>query len=202
MKQVKMAIDIFDERFPTHRAAFGFDNAPTHTKRADNALSARHMPKNPGWTGKKAPMHMRPGMLPNGEPQELYFPDNHPVHPGKFKGMAQILRERGLVAEAELPASCLGFKCVDETASCCCRRVLFNQPDFRNQKSALVEYIESRGHIVFFYPKFHCELNFIEQCWGYAKYRYRILPRPASEKEMKQNIKTCLDSIPLETISR
>jgi hypothetical protein len=40
------------------------------------------------------------------------------------------------------------------------RRLLFTQSDFANQKSALAELIEQRGHIGYkFYPKHHCELN-------------------------------------------
>ncbi|KIJ49123.1 hypothetical protein M422DRAFT_161769, partial [Sphaerobolus stellatus SS14] len=64
------------------------------------------------------------------------------------------------------------FKCKDSKASCCCWQVLYNQPDFVGQKSALIEFIEAHGHLVIFYPKLHCELNFIEQCWGAAKYDY------------------------------
>ena len=37
------------------------------------------------------------------------------------------------------------------------------------QKPLVKEVIESRGHKVIFYPKFHCELNFIEMFWGAAK---------------------------------
>ncbi len=32
----------------------------------------------------------------DGTPQPLYFPDDHPTHPGIFKGMLNILVERGL----------------------------------------------------------------------------------------------------------
>ena len=31
------------------------------------------------------------------------------------------------------------------------------------------ETIEAAGHLVIFYPAFHCELNFIEYLWGRAK---------------------------------
>ena len=90
-----------------------FDNATTHVKRADNALSARRLPKNPllSWGitvpvknnngdvmchphGKvqKMKVPMEPGRFANGDPQPLYFPDEH-EKVGWFKGMAQILQE-------------------------------------------------------------------------------------------------------------
>ena len=53
---------------------------------------------------------------------------------------------------------------------CCARRILFLQPDFLSQKSAIEEVIMGiRGaytkHRVMYYPKFHCELNHIEYFW-------------------------------------
>lgn len=198
MEQTKNALNIFEERFPGAIGLFAFDNATTHQKRADDALSARYMPKNPGWNSQNAPKNcMRSARLPDGSPQSLYFSSDHPTYPGQFKGMAQILTERNIDIRGKL-SQCTNFKCADLNASCCCRRILFNQPDFQEQKSALQEYIESRGHKAIFYPKYHCELNFIEQCWGRAKYYYRMLPRTSNEKEMEENVISSLDSIPLE----
>ncbi len=87
--KVKTAIDIFDERFPNSQAVFTFDNATSHQKRAPDALSARHMPKNPGWKGQKSVKNMRPGRLADGTPQSFYFPPDHenPKLRGEFKGM-------------------------------------------------------------------------------------------------------------------
>jgi len=48
-----------------------------------------------------------------------------------------------------------------------------NQPDFQAQKGQLQEEIEASGHSVIFYPKFHCELNFIERFWCAAKHYTR-----------------------------
>ncbi|PKB94848.1 hypothetical protein RhiirA5_260559, partial [Rhizophagus irregularis] len=52
---------------------------------------------------------------------------------------------------------------------CCAVRILSLQPDFAAQRPLIQEIIEDRGHKIIFYPKFHCELNFIEQFWGAAK---------------------------------
>ena len=53
---------------------------------------------------------------------------------------------------------------------CCMHRVLSLQDNFANEKPMLQHYVEGRGHICMFLPKFHCELNPIEMLWGYAKY--------------------------------
>ncbi|UZO25046.1 uncharacterized protein OCT59_017333 [Rhizophagus irregularis] len=50
--------------------------------------------------------------------------------------------------------------------NCCARRVMSLEPDFLAQKGAIAEIIEKAGHKCIFYPKFHCELNFIERYWG------------------------------------
>jgi hypothetical protein len=148
---------------------------------------------------------MRSGTLPNGEPQFFYFPEDHPTMPGWFKGMEIIIREHGLWPEEgqrPLPAQCPDFKCPADRTDCCCRRVLFNQPDFTAPKSQLQELIESRGHLCDFYPKYHCELNFIEQYWGAAKFQYRAVARSSTIKNMESVVKESLDSVPLLQIRR
>jgi hypothetical protein len=58
-----------------------------------------------------------------------------------------------------------------ESEWCCMYRVLSLQEDFVSEKPRIQHYVESRGHICMFLPKFHCELNPIKLLWGYAKYR-------------------------------
>lgn len=52
-------------------------------------------------------------------------------------------------------------RCKNGRTDYCCRRLLFCQPDFMTQKSRFEEFVRLRGHIYNFYPKYHCELNFI-----------------------------------------
>ena len=134
--------------------------------------------------------------------QDLYFGHDHPTMPGWFKGMEVIIQERGLWPEKGMNAQCDGFKCVAGKMDCCCRQLLFTQPDFVDQKSHLEELITSRSHICEFYPKYHCELNFIEQYWGAAKLYYRNSPKTTDINEMEANMKACLDNIPLIQIQR
>ena len=54
--QATTAMDILNEHYPAEDHVFIYDNATTHLKRADDALSACHMPKNSpkhrsGWDG-------------------------------------------------------------------------------------------------------------------------------------------------------
>jgi hypothetical protein len=49
-----------------------------------------------------------------------------------------------------------------ENKWCCLYQVLSLQEDFANEKPEIQHYLEGRGHICMFYPKFHCEINPIE----------------------------------------
>jgi len=113
IQHAEKAIGILQKYYPDDDHVLIFDNATTHVKRADNALSAQCLPKNPlpSWgitvpvkdnngavmchpDGKlqKMKIPMEPGHFANGDPQPLYFPDRH-EKAGWFKGMAQILWE-------------------------------------------------------------------------------------------------------------
>jgi hypothetical protein len=214
LRQTDKAIDIFEAKtngFAT--GLFAFDNAPGHAKRPLDGLSACKMPKFPTaeWTHHKNGPRMRstsftifhpPLLEPITIHQDLYYPEDHPTMPNWFKGMQHILEERGLYPASGLRATCEGFKCDAGCTTCCCRRVLFLQPDFANQKSALEELITRQGHICEFYPKYHCETNFIEQYWGATKLRYRLSPKTTNMDQMEENVRRCLDEVPLIQIRR
>ena len=229
LQQAEDAMDILERWFPDEDHILIYDNSPTHQKRADDALSARKMPKNtpkPGtnWgvekkvrvngkiqyegttkRGHPKPMtvkvKMRDARFADGRPQHLYWEDGTP-RAGTFKGMAQLLIERGYEHADKLLAQCPNFKCPPDNTRCCCRRILYNEPDFVNIPSALEELCERRGFEMLFLPKFHCELNMIEMCWGYSKRLYRLNPPTKSTTQMEKYVLDALDSIPLETMRR
>jgi hypothetical protein len=118
-EQVQVAMDILTEFYPEFDHVLIYDNASTHLKRKEDALSARKMPKNmpkvghnwgievslqdpltgeivykPNGTHKNIKIQMSDARFKDGSPQPLYFPDGH-SHAGVFKGMAKILEEQG-----------------------------------------------------------------------------------------------------------
>jgi len=137
---------------------------------------------------------MEPGCYANGEPQSLYFPDGH-EKAGWFKGMAQIIQEQGFEAKSMLQAECKGFHCPPGETRCCCCRFLYNQPNFKQVESVLQMTCHTMGVKVLFLPKFHCELNFIEQVWGHPKHVYHQFPPLSKESDLERNVIQALDSV-------
>ena len=67
---------------------------------------------------------------------------------GRPKGMKIVLEEQSI-----------------DTTYMNVRSKLNSFPDFSKHKCILENYIETRGHICFYYPKYHCELSPIERVW-------------------------------------
>ena len=53
---------------------------------------------------------------------------------------------------------------------CRASEILSAQGDFRSTRSCLQETVEDADNIFLLYPKFHCELNWIEYYWGNCKH--------------------------------
>jgi hypothetical protein len=79
--------------------------------------------------------------------------------------------------------------------------VLESQPNFLAKKSLLEIEITRRGHECLFYPKFHCELNYIEFYWAAVK-RYTREHCNYSFAELEGTVQCSLDSVSLVTIRR
>src|SRR5215813_11535653 len=117
--------------------------------------------------------------------------------------MKQVLIERGLWYDGLVGDCQLCKKKINDIArtNCCMRKILSLQPDFISQKSQLQEEIEKRGHKCIFYPKYHCELNYIEMYWGAAK-RYTRDNCNYTWSGLQKTVPEALDSVSLVTIRK
>ncbi|KAF8594080.1 hypothetical protein BDV93DRAFT_535125 [Ceratobasidium sp. AG-I] len=210
VEQLRNAIELVHREYPDQTHVFVYDNAPSHMKRPVGAVSAVAMTKGPkkDFTFKTVNSHgaeslvrMEDGCLHDGTRQSFYFSDDHPTNPGWFKGMKNILIERGLPHLAEKNAQC-NPRCDPEATDCCCRRALSCEPDFETRDTIIEELAHSLGSEVIVLPKYHCELNPIEQCWGYAKARYRLFPDSSTQAKLEDNMLKALDSIPEHTFRK
>jgi len=109
----------------------------------------------------------------------MIFSDNHQLK-GQLKGLKQVLKECNLWPTKGTCLMCgQCFEKYDDVDSerldCCARRIILLQPDFCEQRSILEEAIIKANHIFERYPKFHCECNFIERYWDFAKWETRWL---------------------------
>jgi hypothetical protein len=160
--------------------------------------------KDPNSAVRKVPM--QDGQFLDDTPQSFYFLNGHP-QASLFKGMHIIIQEHidhgsCLPDPTKLLVQCQKFQCAPGQTDCCCCRIIFNKPDFVGQKSKLEELIESCGYRMIFYPKFHCEVSFIEQCWGFAKRVYREFPASSAEADLEKNVILALNAVPLDSMRR
>src|SRR6266576_3196339 len=70
-----------------------------------------------------------------------------------------------------------------------------------SEKSMLETIILEAGHEVVFYPKFHCELNYIEYYWAALK-RYTRENCKYSFSELEATVFAAMNSVELKTIRR
>ena len=102
------------------------------------------------------------------------------------KGMKTILEERGVDTS--------GMR-VKEM-----RTLLKIFPDFNGQKTILEDYIEQRGHVCIFCPKFHCgELSPIECVWCQSK-KYTRAYADGTITRLCKIVPEGLDSVTLDQI--
>ena len=202
LEQLKLkAIPIFEALFPTCIAIFAFDNSSNHAAFLSDALLANKMNLFPG--GKQPAM--RSTTWGDNNQQDMCFPDDYFDEKlrGKPKGIKQVLFERGKWRDG-LRADCQLCKAGDRNPNrinCCARRIISLEPDFIAQKGALHEIISIAGHKCIFYPKFHCELNFIEMYWGAAK-KFTRENCDYSWAGLQKTVPLGLDSVNLITIRK
>ena len=148
--QTEKVIQLFEAVHPGCQALFIFDNSQNHHKKSPTSIDPSEMTVKDG--GKNASRLARTGWyMEDGVsvPQNMYLEDGTP------KGLKTILSERGLFTP--------GMKRKDM------QELLEKQPDVLEQKEWLSEVVTSKGHLIDYFPKYHCELNPIERVWGRAK---------------------------------
>ena len=153
-----------------------FDNAPSHTKTPSDALNVNSMNVFPG--GTQAVMR---DTVWAGEVQKMVFDDGTP------KGMKQVLEERGVDTAGMLGADM--------------RETLREFDDFNSQKTLVEELVEGRGHIAYFIPKYHCELNPIERVWCHSK-KYISAHNNGTITRLRKILPTALDTVDKDLISK
>lgn len=228
--QAKKAIGIFNKAFPGDVAVFAFDNSSGHACKGKDALVANRMNLRPGgkqlamrntkWgDGIQQSMVFLDG--DRDWDTGVLIP---PGLVGKPKGMKRVLQERGLWND-DLKKQC-GRQKKDKSnfeerefqenleeyqarvadrcevgKNCCALRILESQDDFKNEVSMLEIVITEAGHEVIFYPKFHCELNYIEYYWAALK-RFTRDNCHYTFPELEPTVMQAMDSVDLRTIRR
>ena len=146
MEQMKNVVDIAEVKYKSDKFTllWLFDQSSCHRKFGEHALLVKNILVKDG-----GPRRVRDTVWAR-QPQVMVNED------GSAKGLKTILRERGINTERML---------ADDM-----RVVLSNREDFATEKTILEHYLEERGHIAHFLPKFHCELNAIERVWGRQRF--------------------------------
>ena len=186
---LRLAIPIFESAFPGCQALFLFDNATSHSAYTADALRASSMNLRPG--GAQQPLRSGINSL-TGEIQAMVQPDGTP------KGLQMVLQERGLWrprlrVQCRRPDGKKNKQCLNG-GTCCARALIAQESDFKAQKSRLEEEVQLTGHLVHFFPKYHCELNFIEYYWGAAKH-YARQRCGYHIKALRKMVPECLNSV-------
>lgn len=199
------AIPAFKEMHPGLKAVWTFDHSTNHAAYSQDALVASRMNMNPG--GKQAVMRdgwfFRDGVRLS---QPMVYPPDHPVErlQSQPKGLRAVLQERNLW-QANLRITCPEESKVEirpgRQATCCARHVMASQQDFLAQTSVIEEIVKQSGSMLQFFPKYHCECNWIEFYWGNAKASAR-LNCDYSFAGLCQHVPEALANVPLSSIRK
>jgi hypothetical protein len=199
------AIRAFDQMHPGCKAIFAFDNSQNHHAKPPDGLCVNRMNLSDGGKNVDLMPPLRNGKF-NGRTHEMNKiliitkSSGETYTKTQRKGVKRVLEERGLWKDG-LKLSCPSAGCPIGSVSCCARKLLSNEPDFKSQKIWLEEIVTNAGHEFIFFPKFHCEFNFIEMWWGEAK-RLTRLQCDYTFDGLKKTVPQVLNSIPVIKIRR
>ena len=179
IQQLEEAVKICEYKYPKAdgwRWIWIFDQSSCHTAMAEDALDVSRMNVGPG--GKQPKMR---DTVWAGKPQKMCFVIGVP------KGMKIVLEERGINTSSLLKEDM--------------QQILRNHEDFRNEMPRIVHFLEERGHVALFLPKFHPELNPIERVWAQSKV-YTKAHCKYTFPSLRNTIPIGLDTVTLENIQK
>jgi len=188
VKQVIKVIRIFEALHADAMGLFQFDSSSNHHAMARDALVASRLNLK---DGGNVPL-LRDTFI-YGRLQKMQLAD------GTQKGIRRILQERNKWIP-NLRLKCPGH-CEGREPTCCARRLLSNEPDFQNEKTMVQKAVEARGHLFINSPRFHCELQFIEQFWGSSK-RYTRANCEYNISALRKIIPSAMKVTSISTIRR
>ena len=175
--QVDKAVKITNTKYPPEdgfKVIWIFDNSSCHNAYYDDALIAAHTNAKPG--GKQAVMIET---IWDGKQQRMVV---NIVVP---KGLIQVLKERSRYD----PKMKLEYM----------RKEISSHQDFLNEKTKLDHFLHNHQQCCIMLPKFHCEFNPIEHCWGQSK-RYTRVYTNYTFPNLRINIPLALDTVTIENI--
>ena len=135
MAQIEAAATTAELKYPReegYRLVWIFDHSSCHGAYADDVLNAYKMNMKPG--GKQPAMR---NTIWQGKDYSMVF------NLGVLKGLLQLLKETGV--------DTWGMKLEDM------RKEMASHEDFKNEKTKIEHFLNSRGHCCILLPKFHCE---------------------------------------------
>jgi hypothetical protein len=163
-----------------------FDNSMTHHAKSPDGLDVGVLKLSDGMSSKTKVL-MKPGCFINNDGEKLIQSMQNETR--IQKGVRTILQERGKAKNPQghlLPLQCnycrTKVTCAERieveaigclSPTCCASYVLSQEPDFLEQKEWLTEVLVAAGFDIIYFPKYHCELNFIEMVRGWVTSYHR-----------------------------
>jgi hypothetical protein len=173
---------IFKVLHPDCDGLFMFDNSQNHHAKPPDALSVNVLNLKDGGKNSRP---MRDGCFTQTDGQKVI---QTLYTEGVLKGLKSILQERCMWPPEGLSRDAA-------------RKLLSAQPDFSGQKEWLEETVTNAGYIIDFYPKYHCEFNYIEMFWGATK-AYTRKHCTYEFNDLVQTVPRALSSVSLSKIRK
>jgi len=219
--QLQKCDSLFKNLHPDCDIVIAFDNSMTHHAKEPGGLDSDALNLSDG--GASVPLFVRNGWYMKGEVKVVH--EMHTINGDGVivqKGRKTILTERNKFknsAGKDLKNICkccksntrasFNLKCEKDglyfDEKCCAKYVLSQETDFLEQLEWLESEVVKLGFKIIFYPKYHCELNFIEKIWGFLKCYHRRICNYSYQDLINEDrglANTMLHILPISTVRK